>query len=113
MGSAHPEARPRLSLVDGSGYVYRAYHAIPGLTTSGGLPTNAVYGFTTMLAKLLREERPEHVVVVFDAPGETFRDALFAEYKANRAPMPDELRPQLGYVRKVVGALRLPVIEVA
>ena len=111
MGSAHPEARPRLYLVDGSGYVYRAYHAIPGLTTSRGLPTNAVYGFTTMLAKLLREERPRHVAVVFDAPGETFRDQLYVHYKAHRPPLPEDLRPQLGYVRKVVEALRLPVIE--
>ena len=65
-----------------------------------------------MLAKLLREERPQHVAVVFDAPGETFRDDLFASYKENRAPMPDELRPQLGYIRKVVEALRLPTLEV-
>src|SRR6267378_1315905 len=102
MGSADGVARPRLYLIDGSGYVYRAFHALPGLGTTRGLPTNAVYGFTTMLAKLLREESPQHVVVVFDAPGETFRDGLFASYKANRAPMPDELRPQLGYIRKVV-----------
>ncbi|TMA86659.1 MAG: DNA polymerase I, partial [Deltaproteobacteria bacterium] len=112
MGSADGVARPRLYLIDGSGYVYRAFHALPGLGTTRGLPTNAVYGFTTMLAKLLREESPQHVVVVFDAPGETFRDGLFASYKANRAPMPDELRPQLGYIRKVVEALRLPTLEV-
>jgi DNA polymerase-1 len=111
MGSADVAARPRLYLIDGSGYVYRAFHALPGLTTTRGLPTNAVYGFTTMLAKLLREERPQHVAVVFDAPGETFRDDLFADYKANRAPIPDELRPQMGYVRKIVEALCLPVIE--
>src|SRR2546429_2667877 len=112
MGTAEPAPRPRLYLIDGSGYVYRAFHALPGLGTTRGLPTNAVYGFTTMLAKLLREESPQHVVVVFDAPGETFRDGLFASYKANRAPMPDELRPQLGYIRKVVEALRLPTLEV-
>src|SRR6058998_1851772 len=113
MGSAPLAARPRLYLIDGSGYIYRAFHALPGLRTSRGLPTNAVYGFTTMVAKLLREERPRHLAVVFDAPGETFRDTLYAEYKQNRAPMPDELRPQLGYIRQVVEALRLPVIEVA
>ncbi|MFN8544022.1 MAG: DNA polymerase I [Candidatus Binatia bacterium] len=101
-----------LYLVDGSGYVYRAFHAIQGLATSRGLPTNAVYGFTTMLAKLLRDERPDHVVVVFDAPGETFRDRLFAEYKQHRPPMPSELLPQLRYIRQVVAALRLPVLEV-
>src|SRR5213593_1805580 len=112
MGLADSGARPRLYLIDGSGYVYRAFHALPRLNTSRGVPTNAVYGFTNMLAKLLREERPRYVAVVFDAPGETFRDELYADYKANRAPVPDELRPQLGYIRKVVEALRLPVIEV-
>src|SRR6185295_15990647 len=104
MGRAEPVTRPRLYLIDGSGYVYRAFHALPGLATTRGLPTNAVYGFTTMLAKLLRDEKPHHVAVVFDAPGETFRDDLFAAYKQNRAPMPDELRPQLGYIRRVVEA---------
>jgi DNA polymerase-1 len=113
MGTAAGAPRPRLYLIDGSGYVYRAFHALPGLTTTRGLPTNAVYGFTTMLAKLLREEAPRWVAVVLDAPGETFRDGLYAEYKANRAPIPDELRPQIGYVRRVVEAMRLPVVEVA
>src|SRR5262245_6995156 len=112
MGTAPPAARPRLYLIDGSGYVYRAFHALPGLRTGRGLPTNAVYGFTTMVAKLLREESPRHLAVVFDAPGETFRDTLYAAYKENRAPMPDDLRPQLAYIRQVVAALRLPVIEV-
>ncbi len=112
MGTAEPATRPRLYLIDGSGYVYRAFHALPTLGTSRGLPTNAVYGFTNMVVKLLREERPRHLAVVFDLPGETFRDQLYADYKATRAPMPDELRPQMGYVRKVVEALRLPVVEV-
>jgi DNA polymerase-1 len=112
MGTAPPGARPRLYLIDGSGYVYRAFHALPGLTTTRGLPTNAVYGFTTMLTKLLRDEAPGHVAVVFDAPGETFRDGLYADYKANRPPLPDELRPQVGYIRRVVAAMRLPVIEI-
>ncbi|HLK11749.1 MAG TPA: DNA polymerase I [Candidatus Binatia bacterium] len=102
----------RLYLIDGSGYLYRAFHAIPGLSTSRGVPTNAVYGFATMLGKLLRAERPTHVAVVFDAPGATFRDDLYAAYKENRAPMPAELRPQLGLVRRLVAALRLPVVEV-
>ena len=112
MGLADSGTRPRLYLIDGSGYVYRAFHALPGLGTTRGVPTNAVYGFTNMLAKLLREEQPRHVAVVFDAPGGTFRDGLYADYKATRAPLPDELRPQLGYVRKIVAALRLPVVEV-
>jgi DNA polymerase-1 len=106
-------AAERLHLIDGSGYVYRAFHGLPMLSTSRGLPTNAVLGFANMVAKLLREEHPERIAVVFDAPGGTFRDELFAEYKETRSPMPDELRPQIPYIRRLVEALRLPVIEVA
>ncbi len=101
----------RLYLIDGSSYVYRAFHAIPFLSTSKGVPTNAVYGFLTMVLKLLRSERPTHLAVVFDAPGPTFRDALFPEYKANREAMPDELASQLSLVRRAVAALRLAVLE--
>src|SRR5262249_47196878 len=101
----------RLHLIDGSGYVYRAFHALPALSTSRGLPTNAIFGFANMLSKLMREESPDHVAGVFDAPGGPFRDALYAGYKRTRAPMPDELRPQLPYIRRLVAALRLPVIE--
>ena len=101
----------RLYLVDGSSYVFRAFHAIPFLSTSKGVPTNAVYGFTTMLLKLIRDERPSHVAIVFDAPGETFRDELFADYKANRGALPDELAPQLPLVRRLVAALAIAVIE--
>jgi DNA polymerase-1 len=104
-------AAPRLHLIDGSGHVYRAFHALPALSTSRGLPTNAILGFAKVVSKLLREESPDHVAVVFDAPGETFRDALYAGYKESRGPMPDELRPQLPYIRRLVAALRLPVIE--
>jgi len=104
-------APARLYLVDASAYVYRAFHAIPFLSTSRGVPTNAVYGFVTMMLKLLRTERPSHLAVVFDAPGPTFRDQLFPAYKANREAMPDELAPQLPLVRRAVAALRLPVVE--
>jgi len=103
--------RSRLYLVDGSSYVYRAFHAIPFLSTSKGVPTNALYGFMTMMLKLLREERPSHLAIVFDAPGETFRDELFADYKANRTAMPDELVPQLPLVRRAVAALAIAVLE--
>jgi DNA polymerase-1 len=105
-------ARGRLFLIDASGYVYRAFHALPALNTSRGLPTNATLGFANMVAKLLRGggER-DYLAVVFDAPGGTFRDALYADYKQQRPPMPDDLRPQLPYIRKLVTALRLPVIE--
>src|SRR5712691_12338119 len=110
MARAHPPAEPRLYLIDGSGYIYRAFHALPRLNTSRGVPTNAVLGFANMLAKLLREERPRYAAVVFAAPGETFRDSLYADYKQNRPTMPDELRPQTGYIRRIVDALRLPVL---
>jgi len=101
----------RVHLIDASGYVYRAFHAIPFLSTQAGVPTNAVYGFLTMVLKLLRTEQPTHVAVVFDTPGATFRDELYEAYKANRAAMPDELTPQLPFIRRAVEALRLPVLE--
>jgi DNA polymerase-1 len=99
-------------LVDGSGQFHRAYHAIRGLATSRGLPTNATYGFTTMLRKLLEDEKPERVVVLFDPPGKTFRHERFAEYKANRPAMESDLAVQLPYIRRVCEAFRLPVVEV-
>ncbi len=89
-------AEPRtLVLVDGSSYLYRAFHALPPLTNARGEPTGAVLGVLNMLAKLLKEQDPPLIAVVFDAPGKTFRDELFAEYKAHRPPMPDDLRAQV------------------
>ena len=105
--------RKSVYLVDGSGQFHRAFHAIRGLATSKGLPTNATYGFTTMLRKLLEDEKPEHMAVVFDPPGKTFRHAEYAEYKANRPPMDKDLALQLPYIRRVCQALRMPVVEVA
>ena len=103
----------KIYLLDGSGYIYRAYHGIRELATSGGLRTNAIYGFTTMLLRLLREERPEHLAVIFDPPrGETFRSRLYPEYKANRAAMPDDLATQVPYIKQVVRALNIPALEV-
>src|SRR5690606_34527361 len=84
-----------LVLVDGSSYLYRAYHALPPLSTAAGQPTGAVYGVINMLFKLLEDYAPERVAVVFDAPGKTFRDDLFAEYKATRPPMPPDLKAQI------------------
>lgn len=105
--------KKRIYLLDGSGYIYRAYHGIRDLATSRGLRTNAIYGFTTMLLRLLREERPEHLAVIFDPPrGETFRSRLYPEYKANRAAMPDDLAAQIPYIRQVVRALNIPALEV-
>ncbi|HEX9247758.1 MAG TPA: DNA polymerase I [bacterium] len=105
--------RPLLVLIDANGLVYRAFYALPYFTTSDGQPTNAVYGFTTMLLKVLEEESPEYVAVAFDRPGPTFRHEAYAEYKATRRKMPDDLRPQVGLAKEVVEALQLPVFEVA
>ncbi|HEY8517788.1 MAG TPA: DNA polymerase I [Candidatus Binatia bacterium] len=102
----------RIWLVDGSGIVFRAFHALPTLATRRGLPTGAAYGFTSMLAKLLREEKATHIAVVFDAPGKTFRSEAYADYKATRPGMPSELAPQIPYIRRVVEALGIRVIEI-
>jgi DNA polymerase-1 len=104
--------RPRLVLVDGSSYVYRAFHALPPLSGPTGLPTQAVYGFTTMLLKLLGEAKADYLAVVFDAARKTFRDDLYAAYKAHRPEMPDELAAQLPLIQRVVDALRIPTLRV-
>lgn len=104
--------RPRLFLVDGSSYIYRAFFALPPLTGPRGLPTHAVYGVTTMLLKLLSEARPEYAAVVFDAPGRTFRDELYDGYKANRTEMPGDLAAQIPWIHQVVSALRLREISI-
>ncbi len=103
---------PVLVLVDGSSYLYRAFHALPPLTNSRGEPTGAVLGVLNMLAKLLKEHDPPQIAVVFDAPGRTFRDDLYAEYKAQREPMPDELRAQVEPLVAAVEALGLPLLRV-
>ena len=106
------ESPSPLVLVDGSSYLYRAYHALPPLTNSKGEPTGAVYGVANMLRKLLREVKPERMAVVFDAPGKTFRDAMFEAYKANRPPMPDDLAAQLPVLMELVEAMGLPLLQV-
>ena len=103
---------PALVLVDGSSYLYRAFHALPPLTNSRGEPTGAVLGVLNMLAKLQKELAPTLVAVVFDAPGKTFRDELFAEYKAHRPPMPDDLRSQIAPLLEAVEGLGLPLLRV-
>ncbi len=102
---------PDLVLIDGSSYLFRAFHALPPLSNSAGQPTGAIHGVLTMLLKFLREYNPTHVGVVFDASGRTFRDDLFAEYKAHREPMPDQLRPQIEPLLEAVEALGLPVLR--
>ena len=105
--------RPRLYLIDGNNYIYRAFHAIRNLTNSKGFPTNAVYGFTTMLLKVIRDEKPEYVAVAFDSKGPTTRHRIFKEYKATRPPMPEDLQPQVPVIHDLVDAFRIPVLEKA
>lgn len=102
----------QLVLVDGSSYLYRAFHAMPNLANSRGEATGAVYGIVNMLRRLLREYDTPYFAVVFDAPGKTFRDRLYSAYKANRPPMPDELRSQIDKVHTVIRALGLPLLSV-
>ena len=101
------DARSTLYLVDGSGYMFRAFHAIPPLNNSRGLPTNATFGFLRMVLKLLKDTRPGHIAMVFDPPGKTFRDDLFESYKANRTEMPSDLGVQIPYIHRAVEALRM------
>jgi DNA polymerase-1 len=101
-----------LVLVDGSSYLYRAYHALPKLTSSRGEPTGAVHGVLNMIQKLIKEHDTDHFVVIFDAPGKTFRDEMFEEYKANRPPMPDDLRAQVDPLLEAVTAMGLPLLRI-
>jgi DNA polymerase I len=102
---------PTLYLIDGSAYIYRAYHAVRGLSNSSGLHTNATFGFTRMLIKLMADRSPAYVAMFFDAKGPTFRHERYAEYKANRPPMPDDLIQQLPWIRKITEAFNIPVFE--
>ena len=101
-----------LLLVDGSSYLYRAYHALPDLRTSSGEPTGALRGFISMLHVLRQQVKAEHIACVFDAKGKTFRDDLFSEYKANRTAMPDDLGRQIEPIHEAVRALGWPIIEI-
>jgi DNA polymerase-1 len=102
-----------LVLIDGSSYLFRAFHALPALTNSAGEPTGALHGVLNMINKLIRDEEPAHVAVVFDASGKTFRNDLYDEYKANRPPMPDELRSQIEPILNAVRAMGLPLLRVS
>jgi DNA polymerase-1 len=103
---------PDLVLVDGSSYLYRAFHALPPLTNSRGEPTGAVFGVLNMLLKFMKDYSPKCIAVVFDASGRTFRDDLFAEYKAHRTPMPNDLRPQIEPLLEILRAQGLPVLRI-
>ncbi|MCG8507301.1 MAG: DNA polymerase I, partial [Sphingomonadales bacterium] len=115
MNDAAPPATPHLYLVDGSSYIFRAFHALPMLTKSDGTPVNAVLGFCNMLFKLLQDlaegEQPTHFAVIFDAGAKTFRNDIYPDYKANRPPPPEELIPQFGLVREATEAFSVPAIE--
>ncbi|MGQ0810518.1 MAG: DNA polymerase I [Nitrospiraceae bacterium] len=102
---------PTLYLIDGSAYIYRAFFALPPLTNSKGMQTNAVYGFTTMLMKILREHQPGHLAVVFDEKGPTQRHEEYKEYKAQRPPMPNSMSMQIPYIHRVVEAFRIPMVR--
>jgi DNA polymerase-1 len=103
--------RPDLVLVDGSSYLYRAFHALPPFSNSRGEPTGAVFGVLNMLSKFLKDYDPERIAVVFDASGKTFRDEIFAEYKAHRPPMPDDLRSQIEPLFEAVRGMGLPILR--
>jgi DNA polymerase-1 len=101
---------PPLILVDGSSYLYRAFHALPPLATRSGQPTGAIKGVVNMLQKLIKTYGPTHIAVIFDAPGGTFRDDIYPEYKANRPPMPDDLRSQVEPLHALIRAMGLPLL---
>ena len=101
----------KIFLIDGSSYLYRAFHAMPPLTTSTGLPTGAVKGVTNMLRKLRKENPDSYYLVIFDAKGKNFRHDIYADYKANRPPMPEDLREQLSPLKEICNAMGMPVIE--
>ena len=108
-----PEQQPPpLILVDGSSYLYRAFHAMPPLTSPSGDPTGAVYGVINMIKKLLQEYKPQQMAVIFDAKGKTFRDDMYEDYKATRPPMPDDLRPQIEPIHQIIAAMGIPVVVI-
>ena len=104
-------AGKRLFLIDGYSNIFRAYFAIPNLSNSKGHPTNAVYGFHNMLRKLLRDEQPDLIGVAWDVSARTVRSEKFEAYKANRTPMPDDLRAQIQWIRQVLEGYRIPILE--
>jgi DNA polymerase-1 len=108
---AKKASQPSVFLIDGTNYIYRAFYAIRGLSTSRGFPTNAIYGFTTMLMKLCRDWKPDYIAVAFDARGPTFRHEVYDQYKANRKAMPEDLRPQIDPIKDIVRGFSIKVIE--
>ena len=103
--------RPDIILIDGSSYIYRAFHALPPLTTSSGRPTGATRGFASMMRKLISTYPSVPMVMVFDAKGKTFRDEYYADYKANRPPMPNELRSQIDDIKELTSLFKMHIEE--
>ncbi|MCK5649706.1 MAG: DNA polymerase I, partial [Gammaproteobacteria bacterium] len=110
--TVHSAADKQLVLVDGSSYLYRAFHAMPGLNNSKGKPTGAVYGVVNMLKRLLKDYPTPRIAMIFDAKGKTFRDDMFPEYKAHRPSMPDDLRCQIEPLHELIKALGFPLIAI-
>ncbi|MGH7888977.1 MAG: 5'-3' exonuclease, partial [Thermodesulfobacteriota bacterium] len=102
---------PILYLIDGSSYIFRAYHAIRNLSTSKGFPTNAIYGFNSMIFKFLKDYKPKYLGIVFDSKGKTFRDEIYPHYKANRAEAPEELSLQIPKIFRIVDALGISQVQ--
>ncbi|MFQ5780581.1 MAG: 5'-3' exonuclease H3TH domain-containing protein, partial [Nitrospiria bacterium] len=102
--------KKRFYIIDGSSYIYRAYFAIRELSTASGVPTNAVYGFTQMLLKIIRDKKPDYLAIAFDAKGPTSRHAAYPEYKSHRPAMPDSLEVQIPYIQKMVEAFQIPAV---
>src|SRR3989338_6906335 len=105
--------KPKLFLIDGNSFRYRAYYAIQGLSTSKGEPTNAIYGVIAMLRKIVEEDKPEYLAVCFDRKEPTFRHEKFEAYKAHRKPMPEDLVEQMPHIKEVLEAYRIPIFEKA
>jgi DNA polymerase-1 len=103
--------RPKLFLIDGSSYIFRAFYAIGHLSNAKGLPTNAVYGFTQMLLKVVKQHQPDYLAVIFDSKAPTFRSEVYKEYKANRPTMPEGLVPQIPYIKKITEGYRIAILE--
>src|SRR5581483_4748500 len=103
-------SKEKFYIIDGSSYIYRAYFAIRELSSSAGLPTNAVYGFTQMLLKIIKDKKPDYLAIAFDTKGPTFRHTAYQDYKVHRPEMPDPLALQIPYIHRMVEAFRIPVI---
>src|SRR5947207_1304785 len=112
MPDSGPSSEKTLLLVDGSSYLYRAFHALPDLRNAAGEPTGAIYGVLNMLRRLLADYKADYLACVFDARGKTFRDEMYAQYKANRAPMPDDLGAQVGPLLDAIRAAGWPLLQI-